>query len=450
MAKNRSEGMQLDATSCDIDEDLIAEYEEDSSGETTQDDEFRSIDINTYVPLKLPKEEIEKMRAQYDVVVIQDFSDEYNMTEEEKSERFEFYDLFKRMSTQKMKYSKLPDFIRAYRESYHCLNAVAKVNGVYKKSKFIKLVMMGKIKVSGLKLPTFVGKNKKHINWELVVQYIRDKKLDPDDLAEKENEARFEITTEDEVELVDRLVYDGRLTEILSEIESDITNDEFAYNDDDLTGKNIAVELPKKDLKRFVKKFPDMVQGIAKHKKSSMASNQMRDYAFQMTSDDFAEIERLDKSRGNSYVGIPEFKGELFNAEDFDRYLYQLEQYERKHTIVEYKDELITLDQYEELSVRDQLDESGWNIRNFYNIKEQEKEEKRRAREMEKKKARIKKKLARMEGKTSSKKINQKKKKHKKSSVKNVMNRAIDSKLLNGEFGDFSDYEKEMERWNED
>lgn len=449
MAKTRSEGMQLDATSCEINEDLIIEYDEESSYDSPQDEEFHPIDINTYVPLKLPKEEIERMRAQYDIVVIQDFSDEYNMTEEEKSERFEFYDLFKRMSTQKMKYSKLPDFIRAYRESYHCLNAVAKVNGVYKKSKFIKLVMMGKIKVSGLKLPTFVGKNKKHINWELVVQYIRDKKLDPDDLAEKENEARFEITTEDEVELVDKVLYDGRLNEILSEIESDISNDEFVYNDDDLVGENIAVELSKKDLKKFVKKFPGMVQGIAKHKKSSMASNQMRDYAFQMTSDDFAEIDRLDKSRGNLYVGIPEFKGELFNTEDFDRYLYQLDQYERKHTIIDYKGELITLDQYDELSVRDQLDESGWNIRNFYNIKEKEKEEKRRAREMEKKKARIKKKLARMEGKTSSKKVNHKKKKHQKSSVKNVMNRAIDSKLLGGGYESFSEYEKEMERWDD-
>ena len=80
-----------------------------------------------YVPLKLPKERIERMMNSYGTVWLQDFSDIYHLTDEQRSERDEFYQVETKMRKCQAKYRKIPQFINAWRITIEALKAVAKL-----------------------------------------------------------------------------------------------------------------------------------------------------------------------------------------------------------------------------------------------------------------------------------------------------------------------------------
>lgn len=460
MSKGKSRDIQFDMSEEDVEESTTPVYgEEEDSDKYSEDEEMSITRPMDYHPLKLPPAQLEKMRAEYDVVVVQDFNDDYELSVEELRERYQFYSVFERLRTMQVKYSNLANYVYAYREAMRCLKAVAEENQVYPTDKFMKLVLSGEIKVSGLKFPKFNGsQGKKSVNWEKVIRYVVDESLDPTDLLKKENEARFEIATEDDIQRVSELYFDGNLEEELDDEYRNIMGEQEFLDldsDDDLSGKNIIVPMSAKSEKQFIRIDRTALEGIRQFgldRKST--GRQLRDFSFQIVEkdfDEFAKIEKLDNSRGVDYQGVPVFIGDISDDDAVDRYLLAVEEYELRHTKVEYRGKTMSLEEARELDVKNIMEESGWNVRTMYNYAKDAKKEKKRIAKMEKKRKKIKKRLMKLERITGgSNGVNTKKKKHKKGTkIKSEMNKGVNYALSNG-YSSFQTMQKAMEDFDDE
>ena len=462
MAKVKSNDIQFDMSDEDIEEvgsDLVYGEEEDDSNGYLEDDPLSVTRPMDYHPLKLPQSQIDKMRAEYEVVVVQDFNDDYNLTREEMEERYQFFSVFERLRTMQIKYSHIHNYVYAFREAMKCLRVVAEENQVYPADKFMKLVLNGTIKVSGLKFPKFNGSGgKKSINWERVIHYVADESLNPEDLLRKENEARFEIATEDDIQRVSDFYFGGNLEEELREEYERLSSEQSFVDldsDDELDGMNIIVPMSQGEEKQFIKIDRSALEGIRQFGVDRKATGkQLKDFAFQLAAkdfDDFARIEKMDESRGNDYKEIPEFSGDISNEDDVDRYLLAMEEYELRHTKEEYHGKMISVEEARELKVKDIMDQSGWNVREMYNYAKDEKKEKKKLKKIEKKRKKARKRLMKLEQLTSGKNgVNSKKKKHnKRTKIKDEMNKGVDYVLSSG-YNSFSEMQKAMEGFDDD
>lgn len=461
MSKVKSPDIQFDMSEEDLEESSSeVVYGEDEYGEDydDEDDQLSVTKPMDYHPLKLPQSQIDKMRAEYDVVVVQDFNDDYELSAEEMRERYQFYSVFERLRTMKVRYSELDAYVYAFREAMKCLRAVAKVNQVYPVDKFMNLVLSGEIKVSGLKFPKFNGsKGKKSINWERVIHYVADESLDPSDLLRKENEARFEVATEDDIRRISDQYFGGDIEGEISDMYADMETQQFVDpdSDDELDGKNVITPMSSKEEKHFIKIDKSALDGIRQFGVDRQSTGrQLKDFSFQITQrdfDEFSKIERIDESRGDDYLGIPVFTGDICNDDDVDRYIFALEEYELRHTTAEYNGKLMSMEEARELEIKDAMEQAGWNVRAMYNYAKDEKKEKKKLARMEKKREKMRKRLMKLEELTSGKNsVNGKKKKHnKKTKLKYDMNKGVEHALSSG-YDSFASMQKAMERWEDD
>ena len=90
---------------------------------------------------------------------------------------------------------------------------------------------------------------------------------------------------------------------------------------------------------------------------------------------------------------MPEFKGDIFDKDDFNRYMYEFEEWRKEHTKKEYYGKVKTEADIEEMEVKALQEENGWNIRNLYNNREIERSMEKSRKRMRKKEKDIKKKL---------------------------------------------------------
>lgn len=401
---------------------------------------LRPMDISE---LKLPQFQIDKMLASYEEVCVQDFGDIYHMPEDERRQMYQYYDAFKNVRRIKTKYRKLDKFILAYREMLKCLNVVAEDNMVYEKDEFIKLVLKKKITVSGLVIPKLIGKENRDLNWEMVSEYIVNTDLDPSELIHTSNERYWDGTSETDIEEVE----DDIGCDIIDYLDtvrekSDVNPELFDPDEDDATGKNIIIPLTKKEQKLAIKKDRSLLMGIQEAKKSHRASSRFTGYAYELTSDAFEEISDIDAKRGN---GIPQFKGDIFNPDDYHRYLQELEEYEDKHVYITINNRTYTVEQAEEMVLKDYLESCGIDLRKFKRYSDKEKKERKQVRDEKKKIKRMKKKLQnmqkRVEDRESKGKVNSKKKNKKKGKKS--------GKRMNGiipnAYSSFEDYAADME-----
>lgn len=411
--------------------------------------------------LKIPESQLETMRKSYEVSCVNDFSDEYHMSEKEREETFQQYSNFKYMLKTKMKHRKLDNYIRAYRTAMDCLEGVAATNGVYPKNEFIKKVLSGKIKVYGLKIPKYIGKDKKEINWGYVSEYIMDRTLDPSDLVKEREVTMFEPvnleTFDDEFEAL----YGYSPDEVFKHIKPDtkeemIERSIFDIDVDDSSEKNIVLPLSNKDTKHFMKDNPAMIYHMRDYKKMMrQQKNLSKMYAFEITEDEFAEIENMDRERG--YLNgnlLPSFQGSIMDSTAYKRYMYQLEEYEREHTKLEYNGKLRTMDEIEELELKNMLEASGLNVRKFYTYAADERKLRKQAKKDEERVKRLKKELYRTKERIENRNgVNTKKKKKKKkdkTGYKKKARAAINDTLLGGlDYSDFDEYTAAMERWDD-
>lgn len=405
-------------------------------------------------PLRLPQSVIEQMKSSYEEVCVNDFKDMYHMSEEDRKQTFQFYEIFRELRMIKIKHRTLNTYVHAYRTMMKVLNVVAETNGVYEKEEFIKKVLRGKIKVSGLKIPKYVGRNKKDTNWELVAEYIMDPELDPEDLMKKKNEAFFDLVTEDDISDMENMIGQD-INEYMETHDNEITEDyldEVDVDETDLTGKNVLKPFTKKEQKKLFKDNRVLLIGVKDSRKfaSSNGRRIYSSYAYELTQDAFEEIRERDEETGR--IRIPKFQGNALNQSDVDKYIAKLEEYERFHTQVEINGRFYSIDEADEMSLKTLLESNGFDIRKFYTYKEDEKRMIRQKKKDKKKIERLKKHLRdakkRYEERDSNGKVNGKKKKKNKKRKKHdkEFNRSI---VPNG-YDSIEDYASAMESWGDD
>lgn len=412
--------------------------------------------------LKIPESQLETMRKSYEISCVNDFSDEYHMSEKEREETFQQYSNFKYMLKTKVKHRKLDNYVRAYRTALDCLEGVAETNGVYSKNDFIKRVLSGKIKVYGLKIPKYIGKDKKEINWGYVSDYIMDRTLDPSDLVNEREVSMFDPvdfeTFDEEFEKLYGYSPENVLEHVKNESRDEmIERSIFDIDEDDSSDKNIVLPLNNKDTKMIMKDNPSMIYHMRDYKKMMRQQrNLSKMYAFEITEDEFAEIESMDRERG--YLNgklLPAFQGSIMDDTAYKRYMYKLEEYEREHTKIEYDGKLRTIDEIEEIELKNLLESSGLNVRKFYTYEADERKLRKQAKRDEERVKRLKKELYRTKERIESRNgVNTKKKKKKKkkdkTGYKQKASKAINNTLLGGlDYDDFNEYTAAMERWDD-
>jgi hypothetical protein len=406
--------------------------EEESKGGDGEISEEEILHNKKLKPVYMSEERINNLKARYDCVCVNEFGDDYHLSEDERRSNNQFYDAFKKFSKFKHKYRKLPEYIDAMREGLKCLDFVAERNGFFSKEEFKDLVAKKKIIVTGLQFPKYTGKDRKKLDWKFVNEYI---------LSDEPSENVFGISHRYDEDVEDPVLTDEEKEIVLTPLTEEEIMAEEEYNaldQDQLIGKNIVLSLSGKNKKKFFKDNPEIFNIIKELNLEERRNYDLSSMVYGFLSEDINNIDMYDKKRNDVKVtgdDIPEFKGKLSSSADFNRYMRALEEYE--NTNIKYKDtqgRYISNEEREYSELRDALDRGGFNIRAFYNNAEKEKKLKKINKEAKKREAELKRRLTKIQSrrddrlrsitgeeigkkskkKKSSKKIEKNKKKSKK------------------------------------
>lgn len=323
----------------------------------------------------LSPERLEFIRSQFDCVVVHEFGDEYHLTEEERIAKNEFYEAFKVIRKAKRSYRKLDEFVVVMREALRCLDLVANSNSniVYTPDEFKRKFLRNKIYINGLTLPKYKGRDRKDLSWEFITEFILSDK-DPKEILPKE----VEYLDEDEIKEKALVLFtEDELNRIINA--SNSNNPEilasFDSTQDSQDGLNVAVVLNEKVSKTLTKNNPEILNILKDIRRSQESSEHLNTYAYELSSEDLEHIEAYDRKHNYKTVGgsIPEFKGDLFNDDDYNRYMYQLQEYEDECIKENYHGKMKTRSEINELQLKSVFEDNNWNIRNLYNNREREK-----------------------------------------------------------------------------
>lgn len=393
-------------------------------------------------------EKLKELEELYSFSCVSDFEDIYHKSEEEKREENEFYDLFKDYySKRKAKTRKLDEYVYQCRYMMTLLEGVANRNGVYDPDEFKMLVLKGKIKVHGIDFPRFNGSKKirKSINWDYVAEMILDPSLDPSILVKKKETPKIEEEEKspDELQkLYNRLVSDNDIK----------TMKTHSY----ISRPELEVEnLSKKDIKALYKNtnYHSIMNNV---KREDLRGERVLNAARELINDDIEYIIQNDDRLNRRSGGVPEFTGDINNQDDVDLYMLQLDDYSDEHDFVDYHGRLIKKSDYNEIELKEILDEAGWDLKKVFNYESERKALEREAKRDNKRRKMLKERIkalddrkALREGryttsiiKDKKKKSKKKKKKQNKKRMQVVKGTMLDA--LSSNHDSWKDYEYDM------
>ena len=335
-----------------------------------------------------------KLLAEYDSVVVNDYGDDYHIPEDELKARNKYYEAFAKLSKMNRKYKRLDEFVIAMRQSLACLDMVAKDNFLYDPEEFKKKWLDGKIEVFGLHHIVYKGKDRKQINWKYITDFIFSDK-DPKELMGIEDEG---YKTEEEIkEYYESLYTEEELEKIMDHSHDE--EDDINFSNDILERDKVAEPVTKKDIRKMIKAFPEVAVGIKSFQKGLSDSEKVGRFGATMTYSDIEELRRYDVQQNfkkHANDGIPDFKGDIFDKDEFDQYMYQLDEYNDRHIKVNVSGKMRTKSEVDELEVKGFLESNGWNIRKLYDNESQIKRMKQESKIRDRKIRKMKKKLTKL------------------------------------------------------
>lgn len=436
----------------DDEENYDSILEKINSSEDTIDNEGRVVSRRQIKEIYLPDDEIEKIYDSYEYSCVSDFEDIYHKSEKEKREENEFYDIFKDYETyHKPKTRKLDEFVYQYRYVLHLLDEVAKRNGVYDPEEFKIMVIKKKINVYGIDFPKYNGsaKQKKSINWDYVTEVIFDESKDPSILMkQKESFVVEEETNEETEEILKENIGEENYNEIFK--------DEDTLKESLQTGKMLQTGFIKnKDIPVLLKNS-NFQQIMTTIRKKNLRGQRINDYSREMIYDDIDYIEEHDKRLKIKDSEIPNFHGDINKKSNMERYNMEIEDYLDTHEFVDYHGRFIKKTDYDDLIVKESLDEAGWDLKKVFNyeaeskaLKKQAKRDKKRRDKLQRRLKAIDDRKAIREGKYTGEITKGKKKKNKKVKKKNKKRVKMAEGLMMDSAGvsenmTWKDWEREM------
>lgn len=383
---------------------MLGFEEEEISDPSLIADANNEIDYNALYEKKtevyIPDYIERKIKDEFDCSVVNDFGDMYHMSDEEKKKINKYIDLFNIHHSDLDHPKKLSKYIVALKHALDCLDAVAADNRFYEPDEFKKLFFKGKIKIYGLTMPKYRGKDKKRINYEYIIEFL----LSGNDPAD----FKFPNSHDKSIkELSDKSKFSKKqLKKLQTEFENDKANgmkNEIFYEIGDYgtDEREYISDVDGKDLRKILNKFPDLAFGVKDFRKRciTMASiAESTEYIHQYGSDMFMEdletISRYDNKYGyESNSDRPVFKGDVSNKKDVDKYLSKVHDWEMNHVKFNYNGKMKTQSEINDIECKQVLERAGWNIRKLYGNSEKERKLKRIKKEKEKIK-RLKKRLS--------------------------------------------------------
>ena len=328
--------------------------------------------------LYLSPERLAKMEETYGVSIVHDFNDEYHLTDEEREAQNNYYRLFARLNKCKRKYRKINEYVDCARISMQCLQAVAENNAVYEPMKFMKMVMRGKINVTGWFFPKYNGRDRKQLSWPYISEFIltdepsesllKQKTTEHDFLtpAQLEEEAKVLFSKED----YDYIMQEPDPERIFQQEVHVIDIDEDDIPDD----SSIAIIADKSDTKEFIKVAPELLILVKDIRREMKSTEQLGRYVSDIRMDDIQTIEDYDNKRKfASDSDVPEFTGDITSSKDYNKYIYALQQYEDTQIKENYCGQMRTREEIKQIQLKEALESAGWNIRVLYDNKDKEK-----------------------------------------------------------------------------
>lgn len=409
-----------------------------------------------------PQREV-SLRSEFNSVVVHDFGDEYHLTDEERIAKNKYYELFHIVNKATNKSKNILTYIVVVRNYLKLLNAIAENNGVYPPEKFKLMFLRKKIFIVGMKkFPVYKGRDRKNLNWNFVFDFI----LSGRDVSEFPLNVEKEVYTEDEIEEYGkRLFTEDEIKYIMEPRQDDQTPRlYFDIDEDSQDNTSLVVPIEKKQTKKTLKVFPEILQEIKEIKKNQSINGHLNAFIYDLSADDFTAIEKYDRKHGFAVSSheVPEFKGEILSDKDYDRYMAELTEYEDTQIRENYSGKLLTREEYQQAELKRLLEDNNWNIRNLYDNKKREKVVKRNAKKEKERERKLKRKLAKMQDRRTIGDALMHKKKKKKKKVKkkntNYKKEAIESmenifmQTLDGasSFEDYDSYKESMTDWSWD
>ena len=416
--------------------------------------------------IKLTPEREAMMIKSYESVCVNDFGDDYHMSDEEKEKRSELYKVFKKMRICKTKYRKIDEYVRAYRTAIECIEAVSKQNKIYGSDDFIAKILKGKIKMVGLKIPKYIGKDKRYINWDIVAEYIANPSLNEKDLIRSKGGDTFTVYTDEDFEKEKEIMFGGKIEELYKpviDIEFELYG--FDEHDEEVGDRNICTPIKRKYIKELHKTCPVIVDRFKQSIKEAKMKSSIDSYDFNMADmqyDDIEQIKEQDVKRGYKSKYLPPvFKGDASKKDDVNRFLYECDEYNYTKVKRNYHGTMMTAEEYDEQQLKEELDRAGWNVRNMYKYKSDEKKMRKQYKIDVKKEKKLKERLVAISKRNKEREkyldvdknsVNKKKKKKSKKVKKHdkKMNKKFNDELFERTGMEFEDYEKELFGYNLD
>lgn len=304
---------------------------------------------------KLSDRERKELERMMDHVAVHDYgeSDEYNLTDSEKRARQSYYQEFAKLRNSKRKINKIDEYVRVVRQCIKCLKLVATNNRSYEIDSFWDQVLNGEITVNGITFPTYIGKNKKTINWDYVREFINDPNRDLKELLNTINGVVDEIDSDELLpnpEIEERIAasVEGHGPKVMVSGESKKhrkeTRNVMGEDVEDSIVNQIILEKKNRKSKRH------LACGVGGYDDS----------------DDFDEIEKEDHKRGIWHdKDRPDVSGPIESIDDLDARIDALDKYEDDHGSVLYRDKYQSPSEARYAALCDALDEGGFNVRAF-------------------------------------------------------------------------------------
>lgn len=317
----------------------------------------------------IPPEELDELRELYSKVIVQDFEDEYHMSKEEREslqKRFSKFFRLKRNFAKKIR--RLDKYIEACRLVFEIINDTAEENGVMDKDVFITDVLRGKITIEGLTIPKYVGKGKKTLNWDYIMEYIIDPTRDVKELiASQESSKCKDLENEDDDISLDDIPKDA-YEAIMQEIDNYKPPTKSFYDGSD--GEGYATIESDSQRKKLVKLSPGYSRKL-KELYNNGKPTRGNSYLWQIEDEDSKWIREFKEYKEQKEGDFrPEFTGSIMDSDAVGRYLYELDEWERDHDLVKYGQAMITREQKDQLDLKGILESNGYNLRNLYGNKE--------------------------------------------------------------------------------
>lgn len=326
----------------------------------------------------IPPRMLAEMEASYGEVVVHDFGDDYNLSEQEKSEKNALYKVFSKLARCKRTYRKIEEFIQVARLSMDALNAVAETNGRYDPEEFKRRVFKGKIEVQGWMFPKLAGKERKKVNFSYLADFILSGE-DPS-LFNGIVETPEEEFQSDEV-LVEscKKLFDEHDLERITHVEDQETIRKRVNGViEDPTDPNqvpfdVVIINDEAATKKLIKSSPEILDAVKEYRRKIKTSDQLQSFISDIDYDDFQAISKIDARVSEKSSGGVEFTGSILNDDDYYEYISESDEYAYTHDLYNYEGRQKTKAEIDEAEFMRAIENAGWNVKVLFGNKERRK-----------------------------------------------------------------------------